>query len=239
MSSTNFEMIWKNQLDDLSDHQMSLEEIRETTLSFSSDDISGSQKLVNFDTAYKGFVLTGYISLIFIGTLSFAKLLLTTVIITILICLIYRNRSLSQRLTSINESEPVMEVLRKRYDAIIAFYPEYFFNSSFTSPLFLFAGFQFYHLLRYGEDRFTELIADPVIYIFLILAFIIPYFAFKKTYSEIIQQMNKLLNPEINEIEQEINVIKIRTSRSRWKVISGILVALGLTLMLTILLSFL
>lgn len=234
MSSIDIEMIWNQQVD--LDQQLKLHEIRETTESFSSEQISASRKTVLFDTSYKSVVLIGYIVLLALGVFSIGKLVLTSSVVASLIYLIYRNRLLSSQLHNIDESDPVISVLQQRYNAIMAFYPEYFFSSSIIHPLFVFAGFQFYHLFRYGEDRFNELLSDPVTYLFLLMAFVIPYVTIKMVYSWIIQGMEKLLDPEITESEQEMTIIKLKATERRRNVITGILAFLGLALFLTVIL---
>ena len=236
MNTTDLEMLWKSQEEPgRNPSSMSMEEIRQATMQFSSENISASQRLVIFDMLYKIAVLAGYAVLLFLGETGIGKLIFTATAMLCLVYLVVRNRSLGKRLQSINEAEPVLTVLQKRYDALLVFYPEFFFNSAITNPLFVFAGFQFYHFFRYGEDRFHALLTDPVTYIFLFLAFIIPYIAQKVNYGWVIGEMENILDLEINELEQELRVIKIQAAKRRRRVIFSIITLLGLGLLLTIL----
>jgi len=237
MSAKDIEHIWNDQ--DASNDEngsVSLNQIRETTVRFSAENILSGRKLIIFDTVYKSLVLAGYIILLVIGTVSTAKVIFTASMILCLAYLIYRNRKLYADITDINESEPVMSVLKKRYDALLVFYPEYFYNSSITNPLFVFAGFQFYHIFRYGEDGFSTLLSDPVTYIFLGLAFIITYIAQKVSYKWMIDEMENILDMDHTELEEELRIIRIETQRRRRRIIFIFTSLLGLALLITLLL---
>jgi hypothetical protein len=238
MSTIDFEITWRNQnVTDAEQASLSLEEIKETTLNFSSENISSGRRLVIFDSLYKSVVLTGYLFLLLMGTLTSAKVIFTVSVAFCFIFIMFRNRTLYKQLLSIDETGPVIPVFKKRYDALQVFYPEFFFNSSLTSPLFVFAGFQFYHLLRYREDGFFQLLSDPVTYVFLILAFIIPYIAQRMNYSEVQEEMESILDLDFRELEDKLEVIRIRTKRRRRRIIFMILALLGSALLLTLLIS--
>jgi len=235
MSGKNIEQIWEDQSGkEKKPETMSEDEIRETTLMFSSRNVSSSRRLIWFDSIYKIVLIGAYLTLLIIGTLSTAKVFFSVSMVFCLSYLIFRNQKLHVSLTGINESDPVISVLQKRYDAILVFYPEFFINSSVTQPLFVFAGFQFYHFFRYGEDGFYRLLSDPVTYLFLILAFVIPYVAQKMSYRWMINEMDSILDTDYSELEEKFRVTRIKAQRRRRLIIFMLISFLGLALFLTL-----
>lgn len=240
MSTYDIEHIWNDESgQQRRSMSLSEEEIREATLRFSSQNITGNRRLIQFDSIYKSAVLGAYLILLLIGPLSTAKILFTVSMILCLAYLILRNHKLHVRLTGINDSDPVISVLQKRYDALMGFYPEFFIHSAVTHPLFVFAGFRFYHFFRYGEDGFSRLLSDPVTYLFLILAFIIPYAAQKLSFRRMLTEMESIMDPEYNDLEEELKIIRIKTQRRRRKMIYMLMSFIGLVLLLTLILVYL
>lgn len=240
MNTGELENIWSQQGDyGHPKNVLSLDEIKEATLAFSSEHISSGQRTIIFDLAYKGLVLTGYLILISIGILTPVKLVVTLLIVASLSYLIFRNFVLNRGFISINDANPVIDVLEKRYDVLNQYYREFLFNTSITNPLFVFAGFQFYDLFRYGEDRFYELVNDPVIYLFLLLAFLIPYAAQSITYSRLIKEMEQILNLDIDEVEQEVTLIKLYAKRRARRVIFATAALLGSVILLILIINLL
>lgn len=236
MSDHQFEKIWSEQSNTLTENvTISLNELQEKTLRYSSENLSASKKLIVFDTIYKLVVFIGYVILLLIGTASIEQALFTATISVVFLLLLIRNRTLHSQLLEVNESGPVLSVLNNRYKAVLVFYPEFYFNSSVTNPLFVFAGFQFYHFFKYRENGFFQLISDPVTYIFLILAFTIPYLVQKYSYKTMVKDMETIIDLDVDEQQQHLELIRQKVQKKRRKIVFTILMALGTTLMFILL----
>lgn len=240
MNTKELELIWSRQNESgFYETPLSLHEIQKTTLEFSSERVSSGQRTILFDTIYKGLVLTGSVILIFIGELTPFKLALSVLILACLLYLIYRNGVLNRLLGSINDANPIIDVLKQRYDILNRFYREFLFSSSITHPLFVFTGFQFYYFFRYGKGQFDQIISDPVTYVFLTLAFLIPFVTQRVTYSQLINEMEQILSIEIEEVEQELKVIEFQAKRRARKVIFTTITLVGITILLILIINLL
>lgn len=236
MSDHQFEKLWSEQSNTLTKNEtISLNELQEKTLRFSTENLSASKKLIVFDTIYKLVVFIGYLILLLLGTTSIEQVIFTAAISIVFLLLLIRNRTLHSQLLEVNESGAILSVLNNRYKAVLVFYPEFYFNSSVTNPLFVFAGFQFYYFFKYGKNGFFQLISDPVIYIFLILAFFIPFMVQKYSYKTTVRDMETLIDLEIDEEEQKMKLIRLNVQKKQRKIIFSVLVALGTTLMFILL----
>lgn len=239
MNTKNFESIW-NQQDEskVFEDILSLDEIRETTVAFTSDRVSSGQRTILFDTIYKWLVLAGNILLISMGAFTPLRLSVSILIVACLAYLIYRNRVLDRGFELIDEANSVIDVLQQRYAMLNRFYREFLISSSVTHSLFVFTGFQFYHFLRYGESRFDQIINDPVIYAFLGVAFFIPFLAQRITYSRLIGEMKQILALEVDEVEQELKAIEIQSRNQARKVIYTTIALLGFALLFILIIRF-
>lgn len=233
MNTNDIESIWSQQ-DESTEFEdiLTLEEVRETTVAFTSDRVSSGQRTIRFDTIYKGLVLAGNILLISMGAFTVLRLSVSVLIVACLAYLMKRNRVLDRGFELIDEAYSVIDVLQQRYAMLNRFYREFLISSSVTHALFVFTGFQFYHFFRYGEGQFDHIISDPVIYAFLGLAFIIPFMAQRITYSRLIGEMKQILALEVNEVEQELKAIEIQSRNQARKVIYTTIALLGIALLI-------
>ena len=68
---------------------------------------------------------------------------------------------------------PVLDSLEQKLSYVKTTYRKFMFGSALTAPLFVFVGNIIYFHRKYGEINYN----DPVLFIFLFIAFIISYFA--------------------------------------------------------------
>lgn len=230
MNIEELENIWSRQESTAHKNEFSLDEIEEATLKFSSEPISSGKRMIRFDSIFKGIVMAAYLLLIPLGSITPVRI---SVIVLILLCLsylMYRNYKLKYCFASINEAKPIIEVLQQRYDGLKRYYSEFIFSFSITNFFLVFAGFQFYLFFRYGEDRFYQLVQDPVIFLFLVAAFLIPFVAYKVLYAGLVNEMERLLDLQIDEVDQQLNIIELQAKRRNRKVILATLTMIGLAL---------
>lgn len=240
MNTEQLETVWDQQNDPgYLENALSLEEIQKRTDEFSTQSLTSGQRTVIFDSAYKALVLSGNIILIAIGIATPVKLTVWILVITSLAFLLYRNIQIKQLFTSINESDPVIDVLQKRYDMLNRYYREFLFSSSITHSLFVLTGFQYYNLFRYGQDRLLQIMNDPVMYLFLLVAFFIPFITQRITYARLMDEMEQVVKLDIDEVEQQLKIIELQSKRRARKVVYATVSLIGLALLILFILKLL
>ncbi|NGP76855.1 hypothetical protein G3570_09440 [Balneolaceae bacterium YR4-1] len=233
MNTEQLESVWDQQNDPgYLENALSLKEIQKRTNEFSTQSLTSGQRTVILDSAYKALVLSGNIILIAIGIATPVKLTVWILVITSLAFLLYRNIQIKQLFTSINESDPVIDVLQKRYDMLNRYYREFLFSSSITHSLFVLTGFQYYNLFRYGQDRLLQIMNDPVMYLFLLVAFFIPFITQRITYARLMDEMEQVVKLDIDEVEQQLKIIELQSKRRARKVVYATVSLIGIALLI-------
>jgi len=215
--------------------KFSVQEIAIFRKKYSSGASLATQRLINFDTVLKLIIVMAYSALLFLGGLSLLKVSLSLISIGLLAFLAAKNFTLKSQLNTLNESLDIISVLKSKYDFLSRFYREFLLITSITNPFLVLAGFQIYLYLKTGEDRLQLLLADPVTYVFLGLAFIIPFVAYRITFNKELKSLEEIIDIDINEVNDEIRLINVKRKKKFRQIIFVILALTGLLALLIIL----
>ncbi len=213
----------------------SLEEIAQYRQQQSSESSSSTNRILLFDIIYKLIVGIGIAILLFISNYDLPGVILSVSSLVLFGLLIIKNLFLRRELLNIDESGSVIEVLKQKYKFHTKYYGQFIFLNSITHPFFVFTGFQFYHLLKYEENRLFQLINDPVTYVFLIVAFIIPYISQRLVYKQQIQELKDIIHSTQDQADDIILINKTKILKRKRTIIFSLLLLIGILVMLLVL----
>jgi len=235
MNDWEIQNIWNNANSNAENVRFSLNEIKQFRKSYSNKTTILAHRLIVYDTGYKILIIAAYFCLLFLTGISWLNVGLSAALIGLLLFLVSKNYSLNSQLKRIDESGDVFGVLKLKYDFLSRFYREYIVTQSITHPLFVLAGFQFYQFFKYSEGRLKMLLTDPVTYIFLVLAFIIPFYAQRLTYAKELHDFEEILDIGFNEESDEIKIMRLKRKKKARLIIYIIVILIGLSGLLVIL----
>lgn len=234
MNELEIEQIWEKQKGfDFNGRKVSLEEIQNFRTSYPSRVRTAKHRVLLFDSIYKALVIaTAWIIFLLIGEITLLNLSLTLLISIGLTVLITRNIQLKRIFESIDLSGDLISVLKEQYRFLHRFYNEFVISSAVTNPFFVLAGFQLYHFIKYRQDNLAFILTDPVTYIFLILAFAIPFVTQRKTYGTELEELENIINIEVEEVSQEVTLVRIYEKRKSRFILFLLLIVTGILLLL-------
>ncbi|MBK8965579.1 MAG: hypothetical protein R3D58_21705 [Saprospiraceae bacterium] len=230
------EQIWNRQR--VSDNErdwISREALRTFRKRYAMGIMLPKYRLLVFDSVYKAIVVLGYVCLFCIGELTLLKAGTTILISGAMGLLILKNFRLKKAIQNLDTSQDIIRTLKEQYRLLYRFYREFLPIGSMTNPFLVLAGFQYYHLLKYQEDGLVLLLHDPVIYIFLVLAFVVPFVVNKITYAAELKELEQLIDIGLDEVSKEIDLIRIKEKKRARRILFSLLVLIGLLTLLIIL----
>lgn len=234
MNKDIIDEIWQRQ--ELPSYQrFSIDDIKSYKENLSTGIVSSRLRLIRFDSITKTVVMTGYIALLFIGNFTILKLGLTGLVVIGGILLILRNRKLRNKINRLDTSKDVLGLLIDKYTTINQYYNEFILSYSFTNPFLVLAGFQFYQLYKYHADKLDILLTDPVIYLFLLAAFLVSYLPQRVLYTKELKELEYILDSKDDETSEKIQMIRIKQRRRLYVLVFTLIALIGIGALLTIL----
>lgn len=170
------------------------------------------------DIVLKYIIATAAFLLLMYSNFNRSYILFTVISIVFLLSMIATAIYSKKKLEMISSDLPILENLERKLEFLRTIYKQYILSSAFTAPMFVFTGNCYYFHYKYGEMRFN----DPVILLFLVVAFLIGYFAQLPTY--------KLQLLEVEEAIGDLDETKARVieiSRRRQKIAIIVLILMG------------
>ena len=235
MDDLEIQNIWNKSNYNEEHARFSLNELRAFRAKFSGSTTSSTRWLITFDSIYKITLIIAYLTLIFLGGFTLVKAALSSLVVLLLSITTHYNKTLNAQLNAIDESKNVVSVLKSKYTFLQRFYREFLFTSSITNPIMVLAGFQFYQFFKYGEDKLIVLLHDPVTYVFLILAFLIPFIVQKINYAQELRDLKTIISIDNDDEKEEIKLIQLKRKRKTRQIVFILLLLIGLAALLILL----
>ena len=236
MSRPEIEQIWHNDQRAVEGgNWLSVEELRAFRKNYSKKIARSNRGILLLDSIYKMIVIVAYILLLLIGKITMLKAGMTGLVVSGLSLLLFKNKLLLRSIDELDRSKDVIHVLKAQYGFLNRFYREFLFIGPVTNPFFVLAGFQFYHFFSSGQDRLPELLSDPVTYIFLVLAFVIPFIAQKITYTKELNELEQFIAIELADAVDEVSLIGLQARKRARQVLYLLLILTGSFLLFVLL----
>ena len=235
MEPIDVKQIWKSaQKDELLNKRYSLEDIHKYRKYKSHQTSKSIRRAIIFDILYKSVVMMELLYLLIFLDYQFPYQIIVGLLMLVAISLVFVEMNFLKKLKLIKETDSVIEIIRRKLDYLSNTYNKFIFISAFTNPLFVLAGFFLYFHFKYNEIRLETPSEDPVLYLILLVAFALSFFAQQPVY----RMQRKELQESINEIDDvEFASVKIEESKQRRRyliaaftllILAGILILLYL-----------
>jgi hypothetical protein len=141
-----------------------------------------------------------------------------------------------KRLNLIQETDSVIVNLQKKLDFIKTTYRKFIFIGGLSSPLFVVSGFFLFYYFKYGEIKMGFPLEDPVLYIILLTAYLLPILGQWPIYKMQLKELNESIE-NIEDIQTAgIKYEEARKRKIKTVIVSSILILIGLVIFLIILL---
>ena len=205
MGNIDIEKIWKASNDSESGGiGYSLEDIRRYRTKKSGEASRSGRWSISFDIIYKAIVISLYVFLIVILNGQQGYRYLSGFIALLLTLLVIMDFRFLRQLNLIKETDSVIENLTKKLEFLKSVKNYFIFISSLSNLFFVLACFFLYYHYKYNEIRLSSPFDDPVIYLFLLAAFLISYIS-----------QQTVCNRQIKELRESIEDIDdIYTARA-------------------------
>jgi hypothetical protein len=190
---------------------------------------SSAERLIVFDLIYKWIVATAYACLIFLA--DFAPLNTAISIVAILTLLLFsqQNNSLRAQVRKLDGSADITSSLKNKYDFFIRIRREFLPAASLSHSYFVLAGFQYYMYFKYGGINLESLFHDPVIYIFLVIAYLVPLLVQRHQFTAEIGELKQLIDAEFPDQPGNVNLNLIQRRRRFRQFVFILLLLAGVT----------
>jgi hypothetical protein len=124
---------------------------------------------ITIDIIIKSVIAMAALLLLISSGFEPSYILLTIMSLILLLLMIATGMISKKKLEEISPGLPVLKRLEQNLNFMKTTYRQFMFSNALTAPMFVFTGNCYYFHFKYGEMRFN----DPVILIFIALAFII------------------------------------------------------------------
>lgn len=237
METLDIKHIWeKAKSADMPGKNYSLEDIRRYRRNKSYQTSKSGRWSILFDICLKSVITLELVFLlIFLNDQTFFKLIIGSIICATLLLILMDFRFL-KKLSNLMETDSVIESLKQKLHYFITSYKNFILISALSSPLFVLAGSFLYYYFKYNEIRLESPIADPVPYLFLVIAFVISFFSQKPVYKRQLKEIKESIEDMDDSLLASIKIEESRKNRRRSIIIFVILILLGLLFLLLLLL---
>ncbi len=232
MGNLNLTQIWKTANNaEISDIKYSISDIQKYRQQKSQKTSKSNRLDILFDIGFK-FIIT--IELVFLlvflnNQVSYKLIIGMLVLATFL--LIMAELSFIKKLQLIRETDSVINNLKKKLNFLKTSYRKFILISALSSPLFVFSGFMLYYFFKYGEIQLESPIADPVMYGFLVVAFIISYFSQNPHYKVQLKELEESIEEMDDEKTASIIIQETKRRHKKNLIVFSILILLGFILL--------
>lgn len=233
MEDLNIKNIWKaSQTEDGKSY--SIEDIRSFRKQTSIQITRSTRLVILFDIGFKLLISIAFIIVMLLIHQQTSYQYIALLLLMVLVLLIGLEVTFFRRLKSIKETDSVLDNLKSKILFHKTVYQQFLLTSSFSSPLFVVAGFFIYEYVKYEQ---LQMGPDPVLYIFPLLAFFISYFAQRPVYKKQLQELYDSTK-EIDDIAMETLRINVSKKEKQHQIIWFSVIALiGLCILLIILIN--
>jgi len=237
MKTNDIKQIWKSaNADETTRKQYSLNEIQEYRKKKSRQFSQSGKRIIYFDIGFKGLLVLALLYLVTFQVTEPVYQQIIVVLASITAILLGVNFIYLKTLKKIKETDAVMDNLKKQLYYFENTYRNFIINSSLSNPFFVVTGFFFYFQFKYHEIRMGTPWEDPVLYLFLIAAFMISFGAQWANYRNQVKELTEAIEDLDDESIASLKIEEHRISRRRNLFMYTILVVLGVLLLLYFLL---
>lgn len=230
------EQIWNRQLvSDKENDWLSREALGAFRTRYAAGVMRPKHRLLVFDIIYKAIVVLGQVVLLFIGEISLFKAGITILISGGMALLMVQDFRLKSAIQSLDTPRDLISTLKEQYRFLQRFYREFLPIGSITHSFLVLVGFQFYYFFKYQEDGLVLLLQDPVTYVFLLLAFVVPFVVNKMTYTAELKELEQIIDIGLDEVSSEIDLIRIKEKNRARRILFVLLALAGLLALFVIL----
>ncbi len=226
MEELDLKKIWADGQAGISKHQMvSREEIDLFRQTQSRDVSSSMHRLITFDILLKVAVALGYVTFIILLEGQISVQWISGLLALTCLGMVLEEVRFLKALAKIDESGSILETLRKKIDFHERYYRKYILRSAVTSPMLILCGFFFYEMLKYEKVNMGFPWETPVPYIFLIIGFLISYFASRPFYRIRLEELNNCLEV-LDDQYKAYSTIQYQRKRKRNLIILFLMISL-------------
>jgi len=237
MKTDDIKQIWKSaNTDETVGKQYSLKEIQEYRKKKSRQFSQSGKRIIYFDIGFKGLLVLALLYLITFQVAEPVYQQIIVVLISVTAILLGMNFIYLKKLEKIKETDAVMNNLKNQLHYFKNTYRNFIINSSFSNPIFVVTGFFFYFQFKYHEIRMGTPWEDPVLYLFLLAAFIISLGAQWANYRNELKELTEAIKDLDDESIASLKIEEHRMSRRRNLFMYTILIVLGMLVLLYFLL---
>ena len=203
-----------------------------------SKQLSKSSRLVIlFDIAYKFLALLELSFLLIFLNYQYPFQTIIGFLLAIICVLVFFEGRFLKKINLIKDTDSVIENLQKKLSFMKTTYRKFIFIGALSNPLFVGSSIFLFYYFKYNEIRIGTPLEDPILYLFLIAAYLISLFGQWPFYKI---QIKELLE-NIEDIEDtQIASVKIEEAKKRKRnilIISSLLILIGILIFLIILMK--
>jgi hypothetical protein len=197
-----------------------------------SDKIGKNLRIgITLDIIIKSVIATAAFLLLILSGFEPSYIPLTVISLILLLLMIATGIVSKKKLDGISPDLPVLTRLEKNRHFMKTSYRQFMFSNALTAPMFVFTANCYYFHFKYGEMRFN----DPVILIFIAIAFVIAFAAQYPIYHLQIRELETSIGDLDEKKAEAIDEAKAKQKRiySLW-VFAGIVIFIVMLLLLFI-----
>lgn len=235
MKKHDIQHIWNlARADEAGIKKYTVEDIRKYRSEMSHKTSKSSRLVIIFDIGYKSILAMALIFLLTLNPGHPYQLIISLLIISIILLILLEFHFI-RKLKSIKETDSIIENLKNKLKYFTTTHNQFILISAISSPLLVLSGFFFYYLYKYGEIRMTSPADDPVMYLFLIAAFVISYYAQRPMYKIQVRDLKTSLQDMDEGLITSINIEESRKVRRKHLIAISILALIGILVLLILL----
>jgi len=236
MKTNDIKQIWKSaNTDETTGERYSLSEIQDYRKNKSHQMSTSGSRAIWFDIVFKGLIAAALLFLLVFQVTQPVYHQIIVVLISVTVLLLGLNFSYIKKLRAVKETDAIMENLKNKLHYFKTTFRNFIINSSLSNPLFVLTGFFFYYQFKYHEIRMELPWNDPILYLFLLLAFIISFGAQWANYRSQVKELAETIEDLDNESLASMKIAERRIKKRRNVIMYTILILLGLLIFLYIL----
>ena len=237
MKTNDIKQIWKSaNTDETTGKRYSLSEIQDYRKKKSHQMSTSGFRAIRFDIAFKGLIAAALLFLLVFQVTQPLYHRIIVILIFVTAVLLWLNFSYIKKLKAVKETDAVMKNLKIKLRYFKTTFRNFIINSSLSNPLFVLTGFFFYYQFKYHEIKMELPWNDPVMYLFLFVAFIISFGAQWGNYKNEVRELSETIRDLDDEKMATIKIEENRLRKKRSLFMYTILILLGLLIFLYFLL---
>ena len=188
------------------------------------------------DIGYKAVIILGLIVHLFLqGTKDSQVFWIIGGLILLTVVLVGINLQFIRRLDQLTESNSILENLQQKIAYLRTTYRPFLFLSPLSNFLFILTGFFFYYHFKYGAIQMDPPWEDPVLYGFLILGYLIGFWAALPFYRMHLRELEECLEDLDDQFMAGLKIREHQRRKLLYYIIGATLLLVGIVVFLIVL----